>query len=189
MTKFLNIAIKGLKQIEGSDDLIMAIGNTGCGKSTLITSLIYGPEALEEKMIEIPIQVVQSDGSFKEKIKKEKVISVRQSAIDEHAIDIEIGHSSSESMTFFPHFHRMKMQQPQDGGSEDSEGNRIMKEFLYADVAGLSDTNGPLIEFINMFIIKCIFQKVKRVRFLVPLTLVQITNNRGIGVRDQLKTL
>ena len=53
----------------------------------------------------------------------------------------------------------MKMQQPQDGGSEDSEGNRIMKEFLYADVAGLSDTNGPLIEFINMFIIKCIFQK------------------------------
>ena len=68
LTKFLNIAIKGLKQIEGSDDLIMAIGNTGCGKSTLITSLIYGPEALEEKMIEIPIQVVQSDGTFKEKI-------------------------------------------------------------------------------------------------------------------------
>lgn len=56
-------------------------------------------------------------------------------------------------------------------------------------MAGLSDTNGSLIEYINMFVIKGIFQKVKRVRLLVPLTLVQITNNRGMGAREQMKTI
>lgn len=65
----------------------------------------------------------------------------------------------------------------------------MLKDFLFADVAGLSDTNGILIEFINMFIIKCIFQRVKRVRFIVPITQAQITNNRGIGVREQIKSL
>lgn len=90
----------------------MAIGNTGCGKSTLITSLIYGPEALEEKTIEVPYQVMQADGSFSEKIRRERVVGTRERAEQEMGIDIVIGHSSSESMTFFPHFQKMKMQQP-----------------------------------------------------------------------------
>ena len=37
---------------EGS--LIIAIGNTGCGKSTMLTSLIYGTESLQETRIEDP---------------------------------------------------------------------------------------------------------------------------------------
>ena len=29
-------------------DLVVAIGNTGCGKSTMMTSLMYGTESLKE---------------------------------------------------------------------------------------------------------------------------------------------
>jgi len=43
-------------------------------------------------------------------------------------------------MTYLPHFIH-------DGKSE----------IVYCDVAGLFDTNGPLMEYINMFMIKAIF--------------------------------
>lgn len=32
-------------------DLILAVGNTGCGKSTLLSSLIFGPDSLEQTVI------------------------------------------------------------------------------------------------------------------------------------------
>lgn len=38
-------------------DLIITIGNTGCGKSTMLSSLIYGTDALHEVRIEDPERV------------------------------------------------------------------------------------------------------------------------------------
>ena len=32
-------------------DSVLAIGNTGCGKSTMLSALIYGPEQLEVQVI------------------------------------------------------------------------------------------------------------------------------------------
>ena len=29
--------------------MIVAVGNTGCGKSTMLSSIIYGPDSLYEK--------------------------------------------------------------------------------------------------------------------------------------------
>lgn len=43
-------AFKGLDLIKGHE-IILAIGNTGCGKSTMLTSLVFGPGALEEREI------------------------------------------------------------------------------------------------------------------------------------------
>ena len=63
------------------------------------------------------------------------------------------------------------------------------QDLVYADVAGLQDTSGGLIEFINMFVIKGIFSKAKRIRFIVPMTFIQIHDNRGQGAREQLKTI
>ena len=42
---------------------------------------------------------------------------------------------------------------------------------MFADVAGLGDTGGILIELVNCFLIKEIFQRSRTVRFLIPLTL------------------
>lgn len=33
-------------------DVVLAIGTTGCGKSTMLNSLIWGPESLEIKKID-----------------------------------------------------------------------------------------------------------------------------------------
>ena len=41
----LKTAFEHLKQIDNKE-LIIALGNTGCGKSTMLTSIIFGPDAL-----------------------------------------------------------------------------------------------------------------------------------------------
>jgi len=65
-----------------------------------------------------------------------------------------VGHSQSQSMTFMPQF------------IIDKENSDVM----WADIAGLQDTGGELISFINSFVNKKIFQLAKQVKFLVPLT-------------------
>lgn len=57
----LEEAFKFLQKIEGKN-IILAVGNTGCGKSTMLTSLMYGPEALEIKKIEYEIKIPQPKG-------------------------------------------------------------------------------------------------------------------------------
>ena len=57
-----------------------------------------------------------------------------------------------------------------------------MPEFVYnenagiyfADIAGLNDTGGDTIEFVNSFITKEIFRMARSVKFLLPITLNQI---------------
>lgn len=55
---------------------------------------------------------------------------------------------------------------------------------VYADIAGLHDTGGNLIELINCFIDKWIFSHAKRVKILVPITQGQITEGRGQAARE-----
>ena len=55
--------------------VILAVGNTGCGKSTMLTSLVFGPDSLEEKVLTQDIPILKKDGSvLKTKKKKTKVI-------------------------------------------------------------------------------------------------------------------
>ena len=42
----LKLVFDELEAAEGAD-LVLAIGNTGCGKSTMLTSIVYGPGHLE----------------------------------------------------------------------------------------------------------------------------------------------
>jgi len=75
-------------------------------------------------------------------------------------------------MTYLPHFVH-------DGKSK----------IIYADVAGLFDTHGPLMEYINMFMIKGIFQKAKNMRFIIPLTLGELSQGKGMSARAHLKKI
>lgn len=52
---------------EGFDELATAFGMTGCGKSTLFTSLVYGPESLKLNTIEETVSIRMRDGKMKEK--------------------------------------------------------------------------------------------------------------------------
>lgn len=62
--------------------------------------------------------------------------------------------------------------------------DRERPDVVWADIAGLQDTGGQLISFINSFVNKKIFQLAKEVKFLVPLTSLQLSDSRGKGVRE-----
>lgn len=57
----LEEAYKTLAPISQAN-LILAIGSTGCGKSTMLTSLMFGPDALEMKESFKTIQVPLTGG-------------------------------------------------------------------------------------------------------------------------------
>jgi hypothetical protein len=76
-------------------------------------------------------------------------------------------------MTFMPQFK-------QDNNHPD---------IMWADIAGLQDTGGDLISFINSFVNKKIFQLANKVKFLIPLTSQQLSDARGKGVRDQIEVI
>ena len=56
MCLILEQAFKTLMNIDNAN-LILAIGNTGCGKSTMMTSLMFGSDALEIKKVTQTIEV------------------------------------------------------------------------------------------------------------------------------------
>ena len=82
ITNLMDIVSKALqsmgdvmKQLEKEDiSLILAVGNTGCGKSTMLSSLIDGAESLQKVEHEFKIEVRSRDGAMEERMKKKNVI-------------------------------------------------------------------------------------------------------------------
>ena len=60
---------------------------------------------------------------------------------------------------------------------------------MFADVAGLEDAAGELIEVDNSLILKRIFMNAKTVRFLIPISVVSITDGRGNRMRKHGKVI
>ena len=112
---------------------VLCLGNTGCGKSTMITALIYGKQVLEQKKKEREIQ--KRDGTTK--ISYELIIDHKPGL---NIKGFKIGHDPANSETFLPHFWK----DPKN-------------KMVFADIAGLNDSGGPLMTFINCFVNKKIF--------------------------------
>ena len=55
LVSILAWAFEKVKCVE-EQDVVVALGNTGCGKSTMFTSLIFGTEALELKVLQQKVQ-------------------------------------------------------------------------------------------------------------------------------------
>ena len=73
--------------------MVVAIGNTGCGKSTMLNSLVHGSDKLEEKVLHSSIQITKPNGDVKTKKMKTHVIDMKQEFKD---IDhFGVGHSQS----------------------------------------------------------------------------------------------
>jgi ABC-type nitrate/sulfonate/bicarbonate transport system ATPase subunit len=66
MILILEQAFKTLKNVNDGN-LILAIGNTGCGKSTMMSSLMFGSEALEIRRELQEIEVPLVGGGVKKK--------------------------------------------------------------------------------------------------------------------------
>ena len=152
------------KLVEAKDqNVILAVGSTGCGKSTMLNALIWGPESLEAKKV---AQTVELKGG-----KTKELLRVVIESKDPKK-DFKIGHSSSKSETFLPHFCKMD--------AIDS---------MFVDLAGLEDTGGQFISLVNCFISKFIFAYARSVRFLVPITREATRNARGSQIKDLLRTM
>lgn len=64
-----------------------------------------------------------------------------------------------------------------------------MEDLVWVDLAGLNDTGGEFISFVNSFINKKIFHLAAQVKFLLPFTSMQLTDARGKSVRDQIQII
>ena len=91
IVSILKAALVDLEKI-ANKDVIIVLGNTGCGKSTMLNSLLLGPDSIEEQTIKEQI------GTTK-KFKPRKVLAQKNPQMT-----LKIGHSKNESETFFPHF-------------------------------------------------------------------------------------
>lgn len=141
--------------------MLICIGNTGCGKSTLLAALIYGPQSMKQETLEREL-----DGQTSKRSRKSKQQVIE--CTDPRNV-FKIGHSTAQSETFIPNIYY-----------DEKTG------ITFSDVAGFNDTSGELIEIVNNFVIKYILQMASKVRFLLPVTLNQITEARGSEVRGQL---
>lgn len=148
-----------------NQDVVVALGNTGCGKSTMFTSLIYGSQVLERKQLEETVR--QTSGQ--ERISRRWVIERK---LEFQSDEFKIGHNEADSMTFMPNIVKS-----------------AETDTYFSDLAGLNDTSGDLTEFVNCFVNKFIFKQAKRVRFLIPLTISQIEEVRGKPAREQLEVV
>ena len=122
---------------EQTRNILISIGDTGTGKSTLLNSLILGPKKLVRKRVGrqgFVIDVESQDESI-----------------------FEIGHSNSESETFLPKFHKMKLGAAVESNQINSASCAKSEDMFMVDVAGLNDTGGHLIEYVNQLINKKIF--------------------------------
>lgn len=96
----LREGFKVLQKIKGAH-IVLVIGNTGSGKSTMLSSLLRGPEFLEVKQIQFTIEVPGTDGTTTTKQKSKQVIDNKEAHLDS---DFIIGHSDVNSETFLPKF-------------------------------------------------------------------------------------
>ena len=78
----LKVAFETLGPADNAN-LVVAIGNTGCGKSTMLSSILFGPEFLENKQITEEITSMKKNFKTKQmeevkKIKKRMVIEQKE---------------------------------------------------------------------------------------------------------------
>lgn len=160
ITHYLEKSFRLINQIRGAD-IVLLIGNTGAGKSTMLTSLIFGSSSLQWK--KLTVKLPRGKSTSIGVIEQRDPLGVRT---------FGIGHQNYRSRTFLPQFK-----------SDKSTGD------LYADIAGLHDTSGPLIDYINSFIMRQLFRIAKSIRLLVPFPVSQISDARGMGIREHIRVI
>lgn len=69
LSNLVNILIPAFKVLDQSDiinqNIVLALGNTGCGKSTMLNSLVWGPESLQLETIHEDYEIKQKNSSVK----------------------------------------------------------------------------------------------------------------------------
>lgn len=163
-------------QVEKANDkeIVVALGNPGCGKSTMMTSLVYGPHSLERKKVEYEFEIPSSDGTIQ--LKKKSQYHIEQSADLKYLLNSQGLHNqfkvrhNQKQETFVPHFA--------------VDGDKI-----FADLPGMRETNTDLTQCINNFVIKMLFAYGRNVRFVVPITQTQLDEMKGGEIMETIQQI
>ena len=94
----LDLIFETFKVIDGSEDLLVSVGNSGCGASTMMNALMYGLDALEEKQLEFMVKGPK--GQMAKRLCS--VIDQREEFMSKKVF--KVGHSEHESTTVIPSF-------------------------------------------------------------------------------------
>jgi energy-coupling factor transporter ATP-binding protein EcfA2 len=140
-------------------DIIVFIGNTGCGKSTLINFLSGKP-----------LEVINANSTPIGSIGGDIVLKNPE---DSEALIIS---SSCESSTQFPKY--IKIQHPS-----------YEKNVLLYDFPGFGDTRGLKTNIINAYLIKNIIEKAKSVKFAFVSSYNEIKSERGKPFKELLSVV
>jgi ABC-type dipeptide/oligopeptide/nickel transport system ATPase component len=159
LPNLISLLTKIFPQVDAvkNGDLVVCIGKTGCGKSTMLNSLIHGTEALNLFEGEYFI-----DFNGQQKKKLMKVIDLKPDV----STPIKIGHSNSVSETFLPNIFK-----------NEETGT------VFVDPAGFSDTSGNFVNLVNSLIYRYMFLQAAKVRFLLLITAHSINESRGADVK------
>lgn len=75
-------------------NVILTVGLTGTGKSTLVNSMVLGPDSLHSVTLEEDVRIKRRDGTIMTKKKKRKVIDVKEEVARQQKEGVmKIGHS------------------------------------------------------------------------------------------------
>lgn len=163
-------------QVEEANDkeIVVALGNPGCGKSTMFTSLVYGSQSLERKKVEYEFEIPSSDGTIAHKKKSKYHI--------EQSSDLKYVLKSLGRQNLFSVNHTAKLDQFMPHFAVDGEK-------IFADLPGMRGTNNELAQCINNFTIKMLFAYGRNVRFIVPITQSQIDEMKGEEIMDTIQQI
>lgn len=139
--------------------MLVCLGNTGSGKSTILASLVHGKERMTLKQLEVAIG-------------KKKMTRYFVDCTEPNNI-FKIGHSKFESETFIP-----KSQYDEKTGITFADVAGLN-----------ATAGGTLIEIVNNFLVNYMFKKAKRVRFVLPITSQQVTAASNQELKKQLDTV
>jgi len=131
------------------EDLIVGIGDTGSGKSTILMSLAYGSGCLEARHIEEDVHL----GGDRTKRVTKPVIDKKDICLFEKKF--AIGHSKDKTCTFKPTFIKQSI-----------NGQGI----VFADIARLKEAKHMISRIVNGFVNRKILAEASTVKFIVMVT-------------------
>lgn len=77
--RVLQVAFEKLEPAKDAN-LVVAVGNTGCGKSTMLSSILFGSDSLERKQIAVEKVVMKRDRKTKQM--REEIKTIKKWVID-----------------------------------------------------------------------------------------------------------
>jgi len=146
-----------LEHVAGKD-VVLIIGKTGTGKSTLI-------QGISGRQLYSTVHTTEKYGQVVEK----KVFEAREALVG-----FEIGHVKSSMTKCINYFIHQQ---------DDSTGDGVM----YLDSPGFEDTSGPEIDIATSVMLSSVAKKCRSLRFVILINYASLIENRGGAIRILLK--